>query len=61
MFRKATNHIANGSDILVIGHARLNTYKTLLRMVTEVYPEIDYVYASQLITNYILQYENTTR
>ncbi|MCK4979478.1 MAG: divergent polysaccharide deacetylase family protein, partial [Candidatus Delongbacteria bacterium] len=50
MFRKATNHIANGSDILVIGHARLNTYKTLLRMVTEVYPEIDYVYASQLIT-----------
>ncbi len=29
MFRKATNHIANGSDILVIGHARLNTYKTL--------------------------------
>ena len=50
MFRKATNHIANGSDILVIGHARLNTYKTLLKMVTEVYPEIDYVYASQLIT-----------
>ncbi|NOR45901.1 MAG: hypothetical protein GQ534_09975 [Candidatus Delongbacteria bacterium] len=49
MFRKATNHIANGSDILVIGHARLNTYKTLLRMVTEVYPEIDYVFASQLI------------
>ena len=49
MFRKATDHIANGADILVIGHARLNTYKTLLRMVTEVYPEIDYVFASQLI------------
>ncbi|MDA3838165.1 MAG: divergent polysaccharide deacetylase family protein [Candidatus Delongbacteria bacterium] len=49
MFRKATDHISNGADILVIGHARLNTYKTLLRMVTEVYPEIDYVFASQLI------------
>ena len=49
MFRQATNHIANGSDILVIGHAKLNTYKTLLKMVTEVYPEIDYVFASQLI------------
>ena len=49
MFRKATNYIANGSDVLVIGHARLNTYKTLFRMVTEVYPEIDYVFASQLV------------
>ncbi|MDA3886524.1 MAG: divergent polysaccharide deacetylase family protein [Candidatus Delongbacteria bacterium] len=49
MFREAIGHIANGSDILVIGHARLNTYRTLLKMVTEVYPEIDYVYASQLI------------
>ncbi|MBN2790270.1 MAG: divergent polysaccharide deacetylase family protein [Candidatus Delongbacteria bacterium] len=50
MFRQATNHVADGSDILIIGHARINTYKTLLKMVTEVYPEIDYVYASQLIS-----------
>jgi len=49
MFRKATNYIANGSDVLVIGHARSTTYQTLLKLVTELYPEIDYVFASQLI------------
>ena len=49
MFRKGVARVLAGKDVILIGHTRKITSRTLKRLVTEEFPELNYAFASEVV------------